>query len=314
MGWARSRNRGFQLDPETGRWGPRHQASNEGDEQNQNTYTETVIPYVEDKRNLLVFSLAQHPGNQAMASLQAALKQAIQQVYQLEPSELAVESLPNSSNRKVLSFYEAAEGGAGVLRQVVTDPNAVSKIARVALDLCHYNPDTGEDLGPNVRNGEGCEAACYDCLLDYGNQRDHRELDRSLIKDVLLSLSKSQVSMNAGVLSRESHVSKLYEMCDSKLEKKWLKLVEERNHRLPDDAQKLLSDYFTKPDFFYAESFAAIYVDGPPHDDPHQKTKDEEITTKLKDAGFQVIRFHHQADWPSILDNYPSVFGTASNL
>ncbi|MDA8774207.1 DEAD/DEAH box helicase [Opitutales bacterium] len=111
MGWARSRNRGFQLDPETGRWGPRHQANNEGDEQNQNTYTETVIPYVEDKRNLLVFSLAQHPGNQAMASLQAALKQAIQQVYQLEPSELAVESLPNSSNRKVLSFYEAAEGG-----------------------------------------------------------------------------------------------------------------------------------------------------------------------------------------------------------
>ena len=145
----------------------------------------------------------------------------------MEPSELAVESLPNSSNRKVLSFYEAAEGGAGVLRQVVTDPNAVSKIARVALELCHYNPDTGEDLGPNVRNGEGCEAACYDCLLDYGNQRDHRELDRSLIKDVLLSLSKSQVSMNAGVLSRESHVSKLYEMCDSKLEKKWLKLVEE---------------------------------------------------------------------------------------
>ena len=69
-----------------------------------------------------------------MASLQAALKQAIQQVYQLEPSELAVESLPNSSNRKVLSFYEAAEGGAGVLRQVVTDPNAVSKIARVALE------------------------------------------------------------------------------------------------------------------------------------------------------------------------------------
>jgi very-short-patch-repair endonuclease/predicted RNA-binding Zn-ribbon protein involved in translation (DUF1610 family) len=314
MGWARSRKRGFQLEPETGLWGARHQASNEGDKQNQNTYTETVIPYVEDKRNLLVFSLAQHPGNQAMASLQAALKQAIQQVYQLEPSELAVESLPNSSNRKVLSFYEAAEGGAGVLRQVVTDPNAVSKIARVALELCHYNPDTGKDLGPNVRNGEGCEAACYDCLLDYGNQRDHRELDRSLIKDVLLSLSKSQVSMNAGVLSRESHVSKLYEMCDSKLEKKWLKLVEERNHRLPDDAQKLLSDYFTKPDFFYAESFAAIYVDGPPHDDPHQKTKDEEITAKLKDAGFQVIRFHHQADWPSLLDNYPSVFGTASNL
>ena len=74
------------------------------------------------------------------------------------------------------------------------------------------------------------------------------ELDRSLIKDVLLSLSKSQVSMNAGVLSA-SHVSKLYEMCDSKLEKKWLKLVEERNHRLPDD-QKLLSIISPSPTSF----------------------------------------------------------------
>ncbi|MDC3284697.1 DEAD/DEAH box helicase [Opitutales bacterium] len=314
MGWARSRHKGFQLDPETGRWGPRHQTNNEANDQTQSTYTETVVPYVEDKRNLLVFSLVHDPGNQAMASLQAALKQAIQQVYQLEPSELAVESLPNPSSRKVLSFYEAAEGGAGVLRQVVTDPSAVSKIARVALELCHYDPDTGEDLGPQVRNGEGCEAACYDCLLDYGNQRDHRELDRSLIKDLLLFLSKSQVSMNAGVLSRESHVSKLYEMCDSKLEKKWLKLVEERNHRLPDEAQKLLSEHFTKPDFFYTESFAAIYVDGPPHDDPDQKKKDEEITVKLKNAGFQVIRFHHRDDWLAILDKYPSLFGTASNL
>jgi len=31
---------------------------------------------------------------------------------------------------------------------------------------------------------EDCEAACYDCLMSYGNQRDHKHLDRKLIKDV----------------------------------------------------------------------------------------------------------------------------------
>jgi hypothetical protein len=49
-----------------------------------------------------------------MASLQAALKQGIQQVYQLEPDELAADALPSFDDRRRLFFYESAEGGAGV--------------------------------------------------------------------------------------------------------------------------------------------------------------------------------------------------------
>ena len=40
---------------------------------------------------------------------------------------------------------------------------------------------TGEDLGHAAGATEVCEAACYDCLLSYGNQRDHRLLDRKKI-------------------------------------------------------------------------------------------------------------------------------------
>ena len=44
--------------------------------------------------------------------VQAAIKQGIQQRYQLEPNELAADPLPSYDDRNILFFYEAAEGGA----------------------------------------------------------------------------------------------------------------------------------------------------------------------------------------------------------
>ncbi len=73
----------------------------------------------------------------------------------------------------------SAEGGAGgALRNLIDDPQALSEIAREALSICHYDPDTLEDLGGGADDEEGCEAACYDCLMSYSNQMDHAILDR----------------------------------------------------------------------------------------------------------------------------------------
>ncbi|MDX1520997.1 MAG: DUF1998 domain-containing protein [Anaerolineae bacterium] len=40
-------------------------------------------------------------------------------MYQLEDSELAVEPLPSIHERRLILLYEASEGGAGVLRQLL---------------------------------------------------------------------------------------------------------------------------------------------------------------------------------------------------
>ena len=40
---------------------------------------------------------------------------------------------------------------------------------------------------------EPCEAACYDCLLSYGNQRDHELLDRQSVVSVLLDIAQGTV-------------------------------------------------------------------------------------------------------------------------
>ena len=53
--------------------------------------------------------------------------------------------------------------------------------------------------------------------------------------------------------------------CHSRLEQRWLACVDKLGIRLPSDAQYDLPGYFTRPDFFYRDANAVVYVDGPPH-------------------------------------------------
>ena len=74
------------------------------------------------------------------ASLQAAFKEAIQKYFQLEPRELECVPMPSPQGRRELLFFESSEGGAGVLRQVAEDPSVLPKLARIALEICHFDP------------------------------------------------------------------------------------------------------------------------------------------------------------------------------
>ena len=226
MGWLNSKYNGFLLDIETGFW--------KGDRYSSEDLTDTgktikkVIPYVEDHKNCLIFSPTISLNLNQMASLQAALKTAIQVQYQLEENELAVEPLPDESNRKIMLFYEASEGGAGVLKRILHEKDSFSKIAKLALEICHFDPENGKDLEYAPNSKEKCEAACYDCLMNYGNQRDHHLLDRKSILDMLLTLAKSEVITGSSSISRDEHLKKLLRCVDSELEEKWLLFLEEK--------------------------------------------------------------------------------------
>ena len=56
-------------------------------------------------------------------------------MYQLEDNELAADPLPSPDDRRVILLYESAEGGAGVLRQLLDSPDALAEMAREALRL-----------------------------------------------------------------------------------------------------------------------------------------------------------------------------------
>ncbi len=100
--------------------------------------------------------------------------------------------------------------------------------------------------------------------------------------------------------------------CDSKLEQTWLDLVDNLMLRPPSDAQYLIESCSTQPDFYYGQHNAAIYIDGPPHDGPDQIRQDEDITRRLMEMGYIVIRFHHKADWHEVFGRHPDIFGTSS--
>jgi very-short-patch-repair endonuclease len=312
LGWRRRSNKdrfGFVLDLERGYWerSPGDVADDEDDPHSHKT--KRVIPYVEDRRNCLLVEPVDQVPDAEMASLQAALKSAIQVEYQLEDGELAAEPLPAIGRRRLLLLYEAAEGGAGVLRRLLDDPKALSRTARCALELCHFDPDSGEDKRRAPRASEDCEAACYDCLMSYTNQPDHQLLDRTQVKSLLEQLSKATVEASPGEKPRAEHVDGLRRLCGSTLERDWLDLLEAHNLALPSRAQVFLRDCETRPDFVYDEHNIAIYVDGPHHDFRDRAARDVTQTSRMEDIGWTVLRFGMRDDWLAILRQHPGVFG-----
>ncbi len=306
LGWANQRGNqppGFLLDLERGYWA-RNPVDQDDPNEAMGARQKRVVPYVTDTKNALVMRFEPGRPLAEMAGLQAAFKEAIQKRFQLESRELACEAMPSAKERLEILFYEASEGGAGVLRELVEDPQAIPALARCALEICHFDPATLADTAAAT-----CGKACYECLLDYGNQPDHQFLDRFLIRDILAELTRSVGRPAGGAGSRADRMAALRAACDSKLEQRWLDMLDALVLRPPSDAQFLIEACSTRPDFYYREHNAAIYIDGPPHDDPAQIRADEEITQRLMETGYIVIRFHHRADWQEIFARHPDIFG-----
>lgn len=318
FGWARRKERdrlGFLLDVEKGYWEKKEaeQADESPDSDgNLQKVVQRVVPFVEDRRNALILEFSNVPEKAVMASLQAALKHAIQLVFQLEDGELSAEALPDPSNRQLILFYESAEGGAGALRRMVSDSGAFKTVTEKALEICHFDPVTGADLGKAPNAKERCEAACYDCLMSYYNQRDHADLDRFLIRDLLIELRDSTVDVSPVAATRDEHLSALLTTSESDLERSFLSFLMEHGLNLPSHAQYFIETCATRPDFLFKTEGFAIYVDGPKHDFPERAKRDAEKTTELQDHGIEVIRFGLHNDWLQICSEYPSVFGVAN--
>ncbi|AAF12564.1 DEAD/DEAH box helicase [Deinococcus radiodurans] len=310
-GWRNRENKqelGFLFDPETSQW-----LSKQGHERKlkaaggRDVAVQRVIPYVEDTRNVLLIEPALPLDAGGMATLMSALKNAAQLTYQLEDSELAAELLPDSQEPRQILLYEASEGGAGVLQDLVFRSGALGEVAAAALGLLHFDPLTGEDHGHAPHAAERCEAACYDCLMTYGNQTFHDLLDRFAVRELLLRLREARVTLpgDAG-----DPFETLCAACGSELEREWLRFVRDEGRRLPSHAQLLVPDHYARPDFAYAEQAALIFIDGPHHDQPGQTGRDARLREELEFAGYTVVPFtHDRSTWPAQLARYAFIFG-----
>ena len=322
LGWRRRQDKsiyGFAIDVNTGEWSKDSQAPTdaEDDSVREGKTVERITPFVEDTRNVLILSPRSLLPRDVMVTLQYALKRGIEQEFQLEEAELAAEPLPEPDNRRAILFYEAAEGGAGVLTRLASDAEALQRVARKALEICHYSSTSGSwtDHGDLRDEDLTCEAGCYRCLLSYYNQPEHGEIDRrnETALDILCRLTRAARSEVENHGRADDSFDELMNASVSVLEREWLGFVKDGGYVLPDRAQPYLQTFETCPDFAYEDKQTLVYIDGPHHEGNAQKTLDAAISSRLENAGFTVIRFKtDKGGWPETVAQHAWVFGSGS--
>jgi len=285
---------GFKLNVATGLWG---EAKRDGETLSPDTLHTQVHLSVNDTCNMLLVEPAHVPAENSdafLASFQYALQRAIQAVYKLEDDELGSERLGQG---QYLLFWEAAEGGAGVISQILENPESFQRLAAEALDICHFTHDK-----------ESCTQACYECLLSYRNQFDHPLLDRHQIRSWLDQLATSTVRLEIDTTAREQHYQALRAQTDPKsdLERQVLDALYELNYKLPDSAQMIIEEANCKPDFVYTQDRIAIFCDGSVHDHPEQRQQDQIDRDNLRyNTNYYPLVLRYDEDWRSQLQIIP---------
>ncbi|MHB1588720.1 MAG: DEAD/DEAH box helicase, partial [Metallibacterium scheffleri] len=312
-GWRRRKDKaqlGFYINPITGAWSkqddPSASESNDNDEALLDKVpNQRIVPFVEDHRNLLILAPLRELPIEAMATLQAALKRGIEMTFQIEESELVAEPLPTGDERRALMFYEAAEGGAGVLTRLASDPASLAQVASQALQLMHYQKPVDiwqadalqEQLDANGQRA--CEAGCYQCLLSYFNQPDHEHIDRHNADaiDLLVALANAQVQPLA---TEPTSVSERATSDAQDLIAQWLLALNVAGLRQPDATRVPVDQGAVTAAGRYQAARVLVFV--------HSLAS--ERITRLTDKGWRVLDCSDPAQWATQFATHADVFGT----
>ena len=321
-GWRRRKDKkqlGFYINPLNGRWSKQDSPDEkkEDDETpeklDKKEPTQRIVPFVEDHRNILILTPTTALTDSGMATLQSALKRGITQTFQIEESELVVEPLPDAKCRKSILFYEAAEGGAGVLSRLAQSPEQLAVVARQALEILHFDlsklsgPFSETDLASVERRtptGERlCEAGCYQCLLSYYNQPDHEHINRRdpAVQELLVQLAHSTVRPSKAPSSGPSAASS---SAPDRLAI-WLAHLTQQGHRVPEQTRHALADGLGTVDALYKSARALVFLDSP----------SAAVHDYAADRGYTTVVFPADSSaWPATFAAHASIFGAPSPI
>lgn len=307
-GLRRRRNRtqlGFLIDPVSGYW-----AKNEDKNQEVNdrlaSPRQWIVPSVQDRKNaLLLQPTAPDMSQSALTTVQHALLRGIEEVFQLEEGEILGEPMPTRDKRTGVLFYEATEGGAGVLTRLVAEPKRLAEVARSALAIVHFDltsglADTAAELvdGPDA----ACVAACYRCLMSYHNQPDHELLDRrdESARTLLLRLARAMLKGLEAPASSQDERATGSPIGGSTFDE-WLAYARSRA-LLKHDADPLSVDGHLVQLVWRAHYVAALLE--PP---------DLKLSRGLEDKGFEIVVLGtNPSEWPDRATALAKLLGMAT--
>lgn len=316
-GWRRRKDKnqlGFYINPITGVWSKQDDPSESDDSGKEEgtmdqVTSQRIVPFVEDHRNLLILAPVIPLSLEAMATVQAALKRGIEMTFQIEESELVAEPLPKLDDRKSLLFYEAAEGGAGVLTRLATEPESLAEVASKALEIMHFRKPEGEwntsqltatekkdDLGNSV-----CEAGCYQCLLSYFNQPDHENINRRNADalELLVALANANVHLDSATSDSAPTAASSNDLASEFLDR-----LTHLGLNQPDTTFVTVSGGDATATAQYKSVRTLVFTKAPSEDIIHQ----------LTNKGWSCIDASDQAQWDNIFNDYADVFGMARKM
>jgi hypothetical protein len=272
------------MDPVSGYWAKNEDEGEESADPTVNS-RQRIVPAVQDRKNALLLQPAEAELSQStLTTVQHALLRGIESVFQLEEGEILAEPMPTRDERKGFLFYEATEGGAGVLTRLAAESGRLAQVAREALAVMHFDLSKGlpeDEAGLVDEPGTGCVAACYRCVMSYYNQPDHELLDRrdESARSLLLRLANAQLGPFDAPAPRRtpSSTSQVVHHGDATTTA-WLKFTQSWGLPVPDADPLVLDGKEFK--FVWRSHYVAAVLDGA-----------DATFAQLEHKGFDVVLF-----------------------
>jgi hypothetical protein len=279
---------GFMMDPVSGYWAKNEDEDDDGSDPTASP-RQWIVPSVQDRKNALLLQPADTDHSQAtLTTVQHALLRGIEAVFQLEEGEILAEPMPQRDARTGFLFYEATEGGAGVLTRLVAEPERLAEVAREALAIMHFDLSSGvPDVATMLVDepGTACVAACYRCVMSYFNQPDHELLDRrdEDARGLLLRLARGRITGLEAPASRRPTEPRPMSPSDG-LASAWSAYARTRELPSP-DSEPLVIDGHSVALVWRGHYVAALFE------------ANDALATKLTDKGFEVVVLGPSESW-----------------
>lgn len=244
-----------------------------------------IVLFAEGNHDVIVLDVAVPPdadGESFAKSLGYALLEGFEVAFSADESEVAGYVFPAPEDGQVrILLYEKDEGGVGLLHHLV-EGDAWQRVATKAVELLHVDALTGAE------QPDACAKACYDCLLSFYNQFDHRLLDRSLVIPLLRRVAGG---LSLDLTGPEEDWAKL--LCGAEgAEAAVLDELRRRNCPPPTGQHLVIHDAeggaLAEADLVWPGKLL-VFVDGDPHRWEHVKSHDKSQRQRLKGLGFKVV-------------------------